>query len=167
MKSNLIIISGAPGSGKTTISELLQKKFDSPLIDFGNLRIFHLDRKWKKANKKEEVMSFENLVFILKNYIKHGYKNVIVNDLNDDKIFKLARVFRKNLVIFSLILNDKELEKRVVNSERDSGFRNITKALKYNQNLRKRKQLKNEFRIENSHNNPKKTLNEILRILEK
>jgi len=43
IKYDLIIFTGALGSGKTTISELLQKELDSPLIDFGNLRIFPLE----------------------------------------------------------------------------------------------------------------------------
>jgi len=109
IKHDLIIFTGAPGSGKTTVSELLQKDLDSPLIDFGNLRIFHLDREWKKANDREELMSFENLVFILKNYIRNGYKNVIINDLKDDKALKLAKIFSRRktaLVRWSFVMKN-------------------------------------------------------------
>ena len=55
MKHDLIIFAGAPGSGKTTICEILQKKLNCPLIDFGRLREPHLDRAWKKANETEEI----------------------------------------------------------------------------------------------------------------
>lgn len=77
MTYDLIIFGGAPGSGKSTICEILQKRLNSPLIDFGWLREFHLDREWKRANEEEKQMAFENLIFILKNYIKHKYKNIM------------------------------------------------------------------------------------------
>jgi len=35
---DIIIIYGAPGSGKTTVAELLQDKLQSPYVDFGWLR---------------------------------------------------------------------------------------------------------------------------------
>ncbi len=68
---NIIIIAGSPGSGKSTVCGLLLKELDSVWIDYGRLREFHLDREWKKADKKEEEMTFENLALILENYIKH------------------------------------------------------------------------------------------------
>jgi len=167
IKYDLIVFAGAPGSGKTTISELLQKGFDSPLIDFGNIRIFHLDREWKKANSKEEKMSFENLVFIIKNYIKNGYKNVIVNDLKDDKVLRLAKIFtRRKIAIISLIVEDEELKKRIMNPQRDSGFRDVNRALESNRMLKQRKPLSNELRIDNTHNDPQKTVRDILKYLE-
>ena len=64
------------------------------LIDFGWLRGGHLDNKWSNANPKEEEMAFENLLFIIKNYWQHGYKNVIVTDLREDKVVTLAEIFK-------------------------------------------------------------------------
>jgi len=165
MKSNIIILAGAPGSGKTTIAKVLQTKLDCPLIDFGWIREFHLDKKWKKANLKEENMSFENLVFIIKNYIHYGYRNIIVNDLNKDKVIKLTKIF-KNSIIITLVVNQKELEKRVKTVGRDSGFKDVKMALEYNEEWKKAR-LKNELKIENSHKSTKKTVSEILRILQK
>lgn len=168
MKKDLIVISGAPGSGKTVVSNLLKEKLNSPpMIDLGHIRQFHLDREWKKANKKEEQMSFENLVFIVKNYIKKGYRNVIITDLQDFRVQQIPRIFKKeNYVIISLIIeSDNELKKRVLTESRDSGFRNVKKALAWNKKLKKIKLLKNEFRINNTSNNPEKTVKEILKIL--
>jgi adenylate kinase family enzyme len=162
----LIIFAGAPGSGKTTICELLQKELNSPLIDFGYLREWHLDPKWKNANAKEEQMAFENLVYVLKNYIKNGYRNILVNDLMEDKVAKLAKIFQ-NRIIISLVLDESVLRKRVVNPKRDSGFRDVEKAVKWNTQLKKRKLLENEIRVDNSHSNPKKTVKELLLILKK
>ena len=60
---DLIILAGAPGSGKSTIGELLREKQGFPLIDFGWLRQGHLDDRWSNATPEEEQMAFENLVF--------------------------------------------------------------------------------------------------------
>src|SRR3989344_5103023 len=111
---DFIFIAGSPGSGKTTISNHLKEKLKNPpMIDFGWIREFHLDREWKKANKEEEQMSYENLVFILKN--------------------------------------------RVL-GERDSGFKDFKSSLSWNKNLIERKNLKNEFKVDNTHRNPNKTI---------
>jgi adenylate kinase family enzyme len=39
---SLIVIGGAPGSGKTTVSKMLYETLQSLMIDFGDLRNFHL-----------------------------------------------------------------------------------------------------------------------------
>jgi len=55
--TKIIFISGAPGSGKTTISNQLKIKLDDcPLIDFGCIREFHLNKSWSNASDKEEQM---------------------------------------------------------------------------------------------------------------
>jgi dephospho-CoA kinase len=165
-KYDVIIITGAPGTGKTTISNLLKSKLDSPLIDLGWLREYHLDRLWKKANKREAKMSFENLIFILKNYKKYGYKEVIVNDLLDEMVRHLPRLlkYEKYLILTLVVKDNSELKRRVL-GERDSGFKNYKKAILWNDKIQKRKLLKNEIRIDNTHNNLDKTLKEILGIL--
>lgn len=164
---DFIFIAGSPGSGKTTISALLKTELNNPpMIDFGWIREFHLDRKWRNASKKEEQMSFENLTYILKNYIKCGYKNIIVNDLQDFRIEQIPRKFsRYNFVIISLIVKDNEELKKRILGERDSGFKDVKTALSWNKKIIERKNLKNEFKVDNTHSNPKKTVSTILEIL--
>lgn len=156
-------MAGAPGSGKTTLINALQKRLDCPRIDFGRLREFHLDTWWKKANEKEEKMTFSNLVFIIKNYFKNKYNYVIVDDLKKDKVKELSKLF-KNSIIFTLVLNDNILKKRLKNYNRDSGFRDVNKAIKFNLEWKNIK-LNSEYKIENSQNNPNKIVNDILKIL--
>jgi len=163
--TKIIFIAGAPGSGKTTISNKLKIKLeDCPLIDFGWIREFHLNKLWSNISDKEEQMSFENLVFILKNYIKNEYAYVIVNDLEDKRILKIPQIFdQKNYLIFSLVLNDdNELSHRILDESRDSGFRNVKKALLWNKKLIERDTVINEFKIDNSSENPEDTLKIIL-----
>lgn len=167
--ADFIFIAGSPGTGKTTISNLLKEKLKNPpMIDFGWIREFHLDREWKNANKKEEQMSYENLVFILKNYVKHGYKNIIVNDLQDFRIEEIHKKFSKyNYMIISLIVKDDEELKSRILGERDSGFKDVKTALSWNKKLIERKNLKNEYKVDNTHRDPKESVNTILEILKR
>src|SRR3989344_3925986 len=87
--NNFIIILGAQGSGKTTLAKLLKKKLDSVHIDYDWIRDFHLNQGWKNTSSDEEEMSFENLVFILKNYAKHNYKNVIISGFTEYSIERI------------------------------------------------------------------------------
>jgi adenylate kinase family enzyme len=164
-KYDLIIISGAPGSGKTTISEILLERLGSPLIDLGKLREFHLDREWKKANEKEMKMAFENLIFILKNYIKNGYKNIMVNDLEFGKDLELIKKFPRNrCLLVTLVVDDDILKKRVV-GPRDSGFKDVERAVSWNNRLKERKSAENQYVLDNSQNSPEKTAEEIIKLI--
>jgi len=111
-------------------------------------------------------MSFENLAFILKNYVKQGYKNILVNDLQDFRIEQIPKKFLKyNYVIISLIVKDDDELKNRILGERDSGFKDIKTALSWNKKIIKRKNLKNEFKVDNTQSNPIKTVNTILEII--
>ena len=164
---DFIFIAGSPGSGKTTITKLLQARLQSPSIDFGVLREFHLDREWKKASDEEEKMSFENLMFILRNYVKNGYTNILVNDLQDFRIEQVPEVFKENrYVIVSLVVkDDEELKRRVLTESRDSGFRDFEQAIEWNKRIHDREQLSGEYKLDNTHNNPQQTVDQILKLL--
>ena len=163
---DLLIVAGAPGSGKTTVCRLLRDKFESPFIDYGYIREFHLDREWKKQSAEEEQMSFENLTFIVKNYFRHGWKNVIVTDLRDFRVEQIPEVFGEfNYKIVTLVIKkDEELATRI--KERNDGFMNVEAALKWNEHVQQRRLLANEYRIDNTHRQPEKTMLEILRLLD-
>ncbi len=163
---DIILINGAPGSGKTTVSNLLRNKLKSPSFDFGRLREPHLDRQWSNTSKEEESMAFENLVFILRNYYNHGFKNVIVNDLQDERAQLFPELFKDlNFIIISLVINnDEELRKRVL-GDRDSGYKDVDSALVWNRILISRPLLVNEYKIDNTHNEPDTTVEEIIKLI--
>jgi adenylate kinase family enzyme len=122
---DFVTIGGCPGSGKTTVSRLIYNNRQEtwPLIDYAHLRTFHLNRQWTNQSDSEEQMTFENLIFILKNYHRYSYKNILINDLTDKRIEDLAKYLphkEYNYLIITLIVNNREIL-----SERDSGWRNV------------------------------------------
>ena len=165
---SLIFIGGSPGSGKTTVSRLLHATFQSVMIDFGTLREFHLDNLWTKQSEKEEQMAFENLVFILKNYIRNGYKNVIVNDLKDFRIRQIPEEFEAtDYLIVTLVVDDDDvLRARVLDPARDSGWRDAERAIEWNRAVINRSAVKNEYKLDNTLKTPEQIALEIINLLE-
>jgi dephospho-CoA kinase len=164
---DLLVLAGAPGSGKTTVADLLHATLASPYIDFGYIREIHLDREWKNESSREEQMSFENLVFILKNYIRYGYKNIIVTDLKDFRVQQIPELFAEHryLIATMVIKSDDELALRIRN--RNDGWRDVEGALAWNKQIQERPLLIGEHRIDNTHNEPERTVNVILQIAQR
>lgn len=164
---DLIVIAGAPGSGKTTVSDILYATLQSPYIDFGDVRNFHLDREWSNQSPREEQMSFENLVYILENYIRYGYKNVILNDLKDCRVQQIPELFAEHdyLIVSLVIESDDELATRI--RTRNSGFTNVERALEWNKEIQQRPLLAGEYRIDNMRHNPQQTVDIILQLARK
>ncbi|CAF1122464.1 unnamed protein product [Adineta steineri] len=167
---DIIFIGGSPGSGKTSVCNLINQDKSWVLIDFGWLREFHLNREWSNTSDEEEHMSFENLIFILKNYHRYGYKNVLVNDLSDERLSQLSNYLSsdefKYLIITLTVGNDDILKQRVLEPTRDSGFRNFERAIEVNRNIRQRELVRNEVQLDNTRMTVKETAEKVLEILE-
>jgi uridine kinase len=153
---HLIVLAGAPGSGKTTICEQLHQRFQSVLIDFGCLRVFHLDPEWKKANPLEEQMAFDSLIFILKNYIKHDYAYILVTDLRDHRVQQIPDLFAgdKFTIVTLPVQDEDEHRRRVLDPDRDSGYRDYESAIAWNRSLNDRPSVTNEFKFDNTELTP-------------
>ena len=151
---DLIVLGGAPGSGKSTVAELLRDHFQSPMIDFGWLREWHLDPSWQRANPQEEEMAFENLVFVLHNYRTYGYRRVIVHDLQEQRLHDIpVRCAALRYAIFTLVLtDDAKLRQRIGN--RPDGFRNVERALAWNQAVCARPTMLHEYKIDTAMEQP-------------
>jgi len=111
-------------------------------------------------------MAFENLVFILKNYVRNGYTNVLVTDLREGRIEQVSAIFNDHsYAIVTLVVNDEvELRRRVVDPERDSGFRDIDAAVAWNKRERERDLFVNEHRIDNTGTDATTTTRAVLNV---
>ena len=89
-------------------------------------------------------------MLVVKNYIKHGFKHVIVTDLEDKRITELHHHFKKqNYILFTLAVKDDAiLKSRIADKTRSSEYRDYKTALSINQKILDRPLLPHEVRIE-------------------
>ena len=163
---NFIFLLGAQGSGKTTIARLLKEKLGSPHIDYDWIRDCHLNKDWSNASDTEEKMSFENLVFLLKNYKKHNYENVIVGGFTEQDIEKILDEFKNDkYIVITLFLTDEDiLKQRVLTESRDSGFRDFEQSIQFNKRVKGDLKFPNEHKIDNTNQTPEETVDQILEL---
>lgn len=160
---DLIVVGGAPGSGKSTVAQHLVERFQSPMIDFGWLREWHLDPAWQRASPQEEQMAFENLVFVVHNYRKYGYSRVIVHDLEERRIRDIPRSFATlDYAIFTLVVTDDAVLRARVGARRN-GFRDVGRALAWNRTVRTRSALPREYRHDTAAEQPTAVCEKIIR----
>ena len=131
---DIIFVAGAPGTGKSSVAKLLQKKFASPCFEFGWIPEFRQKGAKTIPYQEEEAIAFENLTLVAKNYIKHGFKNIIITDLEDKRILELHSYFKnKKYILFTLTINnEKMLKSRVMDKTRSSEYRDYETSLKIN-----------------------------------
>jgi len=158
----LIIIGGAPGCGKSTLAMQLRDLLRGPWIDFGRLREFHLDRDWSNQSSEEETMTFENLLSIIRNYIRHNYRNIIVDDLRDDRIQQVPGVLNDvSLRIVTLVVSDpSELKRRIM--IRNDGWKDAEAAVAWNQRVLQRACVAHECKIDVMNKSPSAVFDEVL-----
>lgn len=164
---DFIFIAGAPGSGKSTIAKAIQAKLDCPLFEFGWIPEFQNKGHEKMSYVEEEGFAFENLTLVAKNYTNHGFKNVIITDLNNDYIQRLADDFSGyDYLIFTLRLNDNNLLKsRVEDETRSSGYRDSEEAIRINKQLLQRKNFKSEIFIDINNQSIEEIVEKVLRLI--
>lgn len=169
MDIDFIFLHGSPGNGKTTLSRKLHEHFESPYFEFGWIPEFRtLNPSMKNSQKDEEQLSFENLILVSMNYNKHGYKNVILTDLDDVRMLDIPQIFSEfNYVILTLYVdNDEIIKNRILTRSNGNSFKDWKQSIKINTLIKQRNKLPNEYRILNSRDDSDITLKEILGILE-
>ena len=166
---NYIFLLGAPGVGKTTIARLLKEQLNSPYLDYDWIRGFHLNKDWSNRDNKEKAMSLENLFFILKNYKKNGFCNVLVGGFRVYDMKKILKEFKDdNFIIITLFLtNDNILKERVLTETRDSGWRDFKNSIEFNRRLKNELKFPNEYKIDNTNKTPQEAVDQIIGILSK
>lgn len=161
---DIIFIAGAPGTGKSSVAQALQKQFASPCFEFGWIPEFRKKGAKTITYQEEEGIAFESLVLVAKNYVKHGFSNIIITDLEDKRITELHRHFKKEkYVLFTLTISDDEsLKSRVMDKTRTSKYRDVKSAIKINQEILARPLLPKEVRIDTTKISLPKVVKEIM-----
>ncbi|WP_212974362.1 hypothetical protein [Bacillus sp. J14TS2] len=166
---DFIIFHGSPGCGKTTMARKFHEYYKSPYFEFGWIPEFRsLTPSMNISQKQEEQLSFENLMLVAKNYNKHGYKNVILTDLDDIRMIDIPNELGNyNYVIITLYVDrDEVIKQRIMTRDNGNHFKDWEQSLKTNALIQQRQKLPNEYRILNSRDDTEMTFKEIKDILE-
>lgn len=165
----IIVIHGAPGTGKTTISKKLHEHYKSPWFEFGWIPEFRNKNPYTEIScKDEEQMTFESLVLVTKNYVKHGFENIILSDLNDIRLLDIPSVFEDlDYIIFTFYGENESVIKECILS-RDNGndYKDYEQAFIINRKILSRKTLPNEYRVCSGDKTPEAVISQILSVIE-
>lgn len=166
-KPEVIIIIGAPGVGKTTTAKILAKQLKAIMLRLSWLRALHLDPKWKNASLREANMTYRTLVFMTKNYLRHKFHPIVIEDILSTHAQRLKRDFRGTpYFIVNLVMSDNAMQKkRVLTATRDSGYRKWKDASEINRFYRRRTSGAREVKIDTTHTSPVKVVQYIVRAL--
>jgi chloramphenicol 3-O-phosphotransferase len=150
VNKEIILIHGAPGSGKTSAAQAMHERLGCPWFEFGWIPEFRHKGEVVISYAEEEQLSFENLCLVVRNYLRHGFRNIVLTDLRDPVVRQALRRFaRRDLLLVTLWVADAEiLKQRVLDETRSSGYRDWEEALSLNQLYQSRPVLKNELRID-------------------
>ncbi|MHA7967781.1 AAA family ATPase [Paenibacillus sp. CAU 1782] len=168
MEMDFIILHGSPGNGKTTLARMLHEHLKAPYFEFGWIPEFRSLTPYTDISQaEEEQLSFENLILVAKNYNSHGFKHIILTDLNDIRMTDIPHVFKGYRYIILTLYSDHEdvIKQRVLTRDNGNGYCDWEASISMNALIASRETLPNEYRIENSRPNAEKTLDILLDLI--
>lgn len=165
----VILMNGAPGTGKTTVSTLLHEKLKCPWFEFGWIPEFrHLNPHTEIPYDEEEQISFENLMLVVQNYLRHGYENLLISDLRHEKVMEAADVLKHCApVIITLYADENILRTRVRTRQNGNDYRDEDAAADINRHILAAQQKPCEHRMDTTSLSPDQLCDHILGLLSK
>ena len=159
-KVDIIIIKGAPGSGKSLSAKALSNLFPSGVrIEIDTLRSMVISVDW--TNQEEHISILNLSINLVYDFYQLKFQPIIVVDtFSGNKILnyheQLLRL-NKNLSIkiYGLYVSDEELEKRIV-SRKEGEFKDLGICKKLNSDVLKHK-YHDEFQINTTGLLPEQT----------
>lgn len=147
---DLIIVGGAPGSGKSTLCRELWTRWNVvPMIELSALRNFHLDMLWSNQSETDLAIAFDHLDYMVHSYAKHRWVPVLVTDLREAWLCRIDEIFADlRYAIITLFSSDELIGQRI--QTRNSGFTNLEAAVEWNRAVQSRGLLPLEQRVDNS-----------------
>lgn len=98
MKTFIILLDGAKGAGKSTVSLLLKDELDNTAF-FGLDLVRHLVSD-AKANTKNNEIAYNVMFSMLESFLRQGVNVVIDSGVTEERLKKIQEIIEKNNVNF-------------------------------------------------------------------
>lgn len=162
---DIVIIKGAPGSGKSSIAKCLSEKFPKGIrLEVDTIRSMVISVDW--TNQTEHINMLGVSAKLTSEFLSLGHTPVIVVDtFSGDKVVRFIeqlKAINDSLIIkvFGLYSTEEELRKRV-DARKENEFRDVDICLKLNADVIKMK-LKDEVQIDTTGLLPNESAKTIL-----
>jgi len=165
---DLIVVHGAPGNGKTTVSKKLHEILRSPWFEFGWIPEFaNINPHTKILPRLEEQIAFENLVLVAKNYMRHGFKNIILSDLQDVRMLDIHGNFAEHSYIIVTLFSESDdvIKTRILGRDNGNDYKNFEQSIGINKLVKNRNPLPNEYRIRSDNQSVDDIVAQVLEII--
>ena len=164
---SIIFIAGAPGCGKSTVAALLHKKLKCPYFEFGWIPEFrNLNPYLEISYEQEEKLSFESLMLVAQNYLRHGYEHVILTDIRYEFLGELQKCFGQQMDTVILYCDsDDVICQRILNRNNGNEYRDTQAACRINAQIKADMQKVDAFWIASDMVTPEKIADKIVAVL--
>jgi len=146
---SVIFITGAPGTGKSTVAAILHERLKCPWFEFGWIPEFRNRNPHTEISYEEaERMSFENLMLVTENYLRHGFETVILTDIREDFTDEVRERFGDRVrVVILYSTSDEVIRERVLGRDNGNEYRNADEAVEINRRFIGRMPKEGEIRV--------------------
>ena len=145
---SVIFITGAPGTDKSTVAAILHERLKCPWFEFGWIPEFRNRNPHTEISyEDEERMSFENLMLVTENYLRHGFETVILTDIREFTDEVREKFGDRVWVIVLYSTSDEVIRERVLGRDNGNEYRNADEAVEINRRFIERMPRDGEIRV--------------------